>query len=129
MKAIPFVDQQGYFVEDVLVTSDSFTGAMNHAKVDKEPAIMGYAVGYPVPAGLYKPRLDVARLIAKYSDDAQKWPDGSDADLARSFWIEGLTPEEISEINKPVLTEADKIRHEMAEQNAGMWDFILSGGA
>ncbi len=130
MKAVPKVDHQGYYYEDVLI-DESFSGVMNHASTNVNPAVTGYIVGYPVPEGLYKPRLDVERLVREYkSDDAQKWPDGSDKTLAMSYWIEGLTQDEVAEINKPApLSELEQFKQQTAEQQAAMWDFILSGGA
>ncbi|MFD1886839.1 hypothetical protein [Paenibacillus wenxiniae] len=131
MKSVPFVDREGYYVEDVLVTSNDFKSVLNHASVYRDPVIMGYTVGYPIPEGLYKPRLDIERLKHEYkSDDAQNWPDGSDAELAMSFWVEGLTDEEIAEIKKPnPPSEMDVIRQENANQNSEIWEYLLFGGA
>ncbi|WP_322925431.1 hypothetical protein [Paenibacillus campi] len=131
MKVLPFVNAKGFFVEDVMVSGD-FSGVLNRAKISEGiPSILGYTVGYPLPNGLYKPRLDVERLKREYkSDDALKWPDGSDVELAMSFWIEGLTPEEIAEITKPSpLSETDIIRQEVANQNSAIWEYLLFGGA
>ncbi|MBQ4899365.1 hypothetical protein KB559_11005 [Paenibacillus sp. Marseille-P2973] len=97
MKAVPKVNVDGLYIEDV-ITDDTFTGvvpfyadtpatgpdlspeidaeeAEEQAEEEWEPA--GYIVGAPVPAGLYLPRFDLAGwqsyqdAIAAANDDYQ----------------------------------------------------------
>ncbi len=132
MKVLPKVDESGKFYEDVEIRGNGIIkGVQEHWSVDSDPAVRGYIVGYPIPEGLYSPRLDVDRLKAEFGLESKDWYDGNDPEIAKTYWVEGLTADEIAELTKPNLTESEQIRHEMAEQNAEMWDFILSsvGGA
>ncbi|GGJ11570.1 hypothetical protein [Paenibacillus hunanensis] len=129
MTVLPKVDDQGYFVEDIEVLGVQ-KGVTNHFTTSVDPAIRGYIVGYPIPEGLFKPRLNVEQLTKEYgSNDATKWYDGSDPDKAMPYWVEGLTPEEIKEITKEQpLSDLEKFKQQIAEQQAAMWDFILPLG-
>ncbi len=132
MKVLPKVNKDGYFVEDIEIRgSGTINGVINHWSVDVDPAIPGYIVGYPIPEGLYSPKLDVERLKKEFdTDDGMKWYDGSDPGIAKKYWIEGLTLEEIDEITKPnALSEMDVIRQEVANQNSAIWEYLLFGGA
>ncbi len=128
MKTVPLVDADGYFVEDILVRGDRpFSGVTLHYKVDVDPPIRGYAVGYPIPPGLYKPKLDIETLTAEFGDN---WPQGQDGKVTSQYWIEGLTQKEIAEITKPnPQSEMDIIRQEIANQNSAIWEYLLFGGA
>lgn len=72
MKAVPFVNSKGYFIEDKIMDA-SFTRniAMEYGS--------GTLVSEPVPPGLYQPR----------------W------DFKNKKWIEGLSAEEIKNIQNP----------------------------
>ena len=115
MKAVPKVDLDGVFIEDVLV-EDSFTGirpvfALPVTSPDEdqgEPHIIAYLIGYPVSPGLYKPR----------------W------DTVTEKWVEALTPEEIEDIrnqpptSSPVDQQIEELQNRLqATQDA--LDFIL----
>ncbi len=129
MKTVPLVDADGYFVEDILVRGDRpFSGVTLHYKVDVDPPVRGYTVGYPIPQGLYKPKLDIERLTNNFGENPQSWPQGWNDEETSQYWIEGLSAEEIAEMKPVVLSEVEQMRHDIAEQNAEMWDFILSGG-
>jgi hypothetical protein len=97
---------------------------------DTEPApepereIIGYLVGIPVIPGLYHPRFDliaweafqdaVAESQSDYADELhdwrEQWAEGEEQGTEPVYvppaqpdnlWVEGLTPEEIAELNKP----------------------------
>ncbi|GAS82384.1 hypothetical protein [Paenibacillus amylolyticus] len=125
MKAIPKVNIDGLYLEDELV-DDAFSGVVpfyaepepivfdpeaseqpvepdvpeeDEDEVERE--IAGYIVGVPVPAGLFRPRFDLAA-----------WEAYQDADPQESFpelWIEGLSQEEIDELTKPQPTEPTEL--------------------
>ncbi|MFD1885907.1 hypothetical protein [Paenibacillus wenxiniae] len=78
MKAVPLVNEQGYFVEDVLV-EESFTNTM--LSTNKNTII-----STPVPPGLYQPRWDFEQSI---------WVEGmSVADIAALQPVAIETPEQ-----------------------------------
>lgn len=130
MNTVPFVDENGYFVEDILVLGDRpYTGVSLHYKVDVDPSVRGYTVGYPIPTGLYKPKLDIDRLIQEFGEDTQSWPQGHDDTDTSMYWIEGLTPEEIKNLTKQEPSELDKLREETASKISELWEFSLFGGA
>lgn len=72
LKAVPFVNSKGYFIEDKLVNA-SFT---ENVVLEDES---GTLIAEPVAPGLYKPR----------------W------DFKNKKWTEGLTTEEIEAIQNP----------------------------
>lgn len=72
MKVMPLVNPKGYFIEDVIV-EDSFTGI-------RELEGKGILISSAVPPGLYGPL----------------W------DFKKENWIEGLSNEEIEQIQNPV---------------------------
>lgn len=132
MKFLPKVNRDGYFVEDIEIRGDgTITGVYDHWSVDADPAVPGYIVGYPIPAGLYSPKLDVERLKKEFgTDDGMKWYDGADPEIAKTYWVEGLTADEIAELTKPSPpSEMDVIRQENANQNSEIWEYLLFGGA
>ena len=82
-----------------------------------EPEIIGYTVSVPVPPGLYKPRFDFAAwdayleaLETTYHAEMVAWINTPEEDRGDqpvleqpSFWVEGLTQEEIDALkNQPV---------------------------
>ncbi|WP_339787048.1 hypothetical protein NSQ38_03220 [Paenibacillus sp. FSL R7-0313] len=149
MKAVPKVNIYGLYLEDELV-DDAFAGVVPFY-ADPEPVVFdpeapeqpvepdvpeddeeevereiaGYIVGVPVPAGLFRPRFDLAA-----------WEAYQDADPQESFpelWIEGLSQEEIDELTKPQPEEPsdlEKLKQEnilLKAQNAALTeraDFI-----
>lgn len=129
MNTVPFVDQNGYFVEDILVLGDQpYTGVSIHYKVDVDPSVRGYTVGYPIPTGLYKPKLDIQTLTTEFGEDTQKWPQGYDDTDTSKYWVEGLTQEEIEAITKPQPTEIDQFIKNTNESIADLWNYTLFGG-
>ncbi|MGF6358084.1 hypothetical protein ABIE27_006049 [Paenibacillus sp. 4624] len=130
MKAVPKVNTDGLYIEDELV-DDTFSGVVpfyaepepvvfdpdlieqpEAPEEEVEPAIAGYLVGVPVPAGLFHPRFDLAAWEA-YQDAVQEtFPD---------LWTEGLSQEEIDELTKPKPeepSELDLLKQRLAESEA-----------
>lgn len=131
MKVVPFIDQDGYYIDGIAV-GDDITGLTLHAEDrGQETMTIGYIAAYEIKAGLYKPRLDLKALekdYGKYSWDA--YPKSLTVEQVDKYWIEGLTQEEIDELNQPApLSELDQLRHDMQEAQAEMWDFLLGGRA
>lgn len=140
MKAVPKVNTDGLYLEDELV-DDAFSGVVpfyadpepvvfdpeapeqpkepdvpeeDEEEVDRE--IAGYIVGVPVPAGLFRPRFDLAAWEA-YQDVVQTEPQESFPDL----WGEGLSQEEIDELTKPQPeepSEMDMLQQRLIEAEA-----------
>ncbi|KGP80076.1 MULTISPECIES: hypothetical protein [unclassified Paenibacillus] len=137
MKAVPKVNTDGLYLEDELV-DDAFSGVVpfyadpepvvfdpeapeqpvepdvpeeDEEEVDRE--IAGYIVGVPLPAGLFRPRFDLAA-----------WEAYQDADPQESFpelWNEGLSQEEIDELTKPQPeepSEMDMLQQRLIEAEA-----------
>lgn len=146
MKAVPKVDTDGLFIEDVVV-DDSFFGVVPFyaaateadGKEDTpEPKIAGYTVGVPVPAGLHKPRFDLAAWNA-YQEAVSAAKNEYQAAYVESstllrkergeapnfvqpgepvFWNEGLAPEEIAELKAPSqheLSETEQLKKRIAD--------------
>lgn len=99
-----------------------------------EPILIGYCVAVPVPSGLFKPRYDLTTWKAALSayDDAMDAyraamaaydPDSEDeppqppqqVDL-RTYWIEGLTRQEIDDIRNAPRPETDQQKIARLEQ-------------
>lgn len=133
MKAVPKVNSDGLYIEDVLV-DDAFSGVVPfyagskqpelnpeidlpetmEAEEGQSPEIAGYIVGVPVPAGLFLPRFDLAAWEAY--QEALK--DGSQAKFP-DLWAEGLSQEEIDELTKPQPmnpSEMDKIGEQLVQR-------------
>ncbi|MNB97574.1 hypothetical protein D3C75_448040 [compost metagenome] len=133
MKAVPKVNTDGLYIEDVLV-DDAFSGVVPfyaepeqldldpegvfpetpEDEAEQEPEIAGYLVGVPVPAGLYRPRFDLeaweAYLEALKDGPQEKFPD---------LWAEGLSQEEIDELTKPQPaepSEMDRIGEQLVQR-------------
>ncbi len=105
MKAAPFVDEQGHFIEDTLV-EDSFTGISSLEN-------KGTIIATPVPPGLYHPR----------------W------DFDQSIWIEGLSTEEIAALQTPPTeTSEQKIARleqndlDNKELIASLYEMVITSG-
>ncbi|MNW44379.1 hypothetical protein D3C74_216110 [compost metagenome] len=116
------VDQNGLYT-DVTLVDDAFTGVVPfyadpeepvlsldtnntddpEQEEETEPEIAGYIVGVPVPQGLFHPRFD---LVA--------WEEGETSGQS-SYWIEGLTPEEIEELTKPKPQEPSELERLQTE--------------
>lgn len=129
MKVLPKVDAQGKFYEDIEIRGiGTIKGIQEHWSVDVDPAVRGYIVGYPVPEGLYSPRLDIERLKVEFGDDSKDWYNGDDPEIAKTYWVEGLTQEEIEAITKPQPTEIEKFMKSTNENIADLWDYNLFGG-
>lgn len=131
MKAIPFVDANGNYVEDIIV-DDDFSGVERKDKPgDEDEVIHGFAVSYSVKQGLYKPRLDIKKMESDFGAfDKGLFPDQLTAEQVNVYWIEGLTADEIDEANQPSpLTEFEIFKNEVLASQAEMWDFLLGGRA
>lgn len=128
MKAVPKVNTEGLYLEDVVV-DDAFSGVVPFY-ADPEPVVFdpdqieqptepdeseedeeetaretaGYIVGVPVPAGLFRPRFDMEEWEA-YQDAMRDGPQEKFPDL----WSEGLSQEEIDELTKPQPTEPTEL--------------------
>lgn len=95
---------------------------MNAAEEPQEPEtiLVGYTVAVPVPEGLFKPRYDLEAwqaALEQYERDKEAWKQeqkqwGEESEVEplplpaapdlSSFWVEGLSQEEIEEIrNRP----------------------------
>ncbi|MWV44577.1 hypothetical protein GRF59_13160 [Paenibacillus sp. HJL G12] len=110
MKAVPKVNTEGLYIEDMLV-DDAFSGVVpfydSKSSVtleskdepglpttleEQDLKIVGYIVGVPVPSGLYNPCFDLAAWEAREDDKSVD---------STVFWKEGLSTEEINELTKP----------------------------
>lgn len=133
MKAVPKVNTDGLYIEDVLV-DDTFSGVVPfyagseqpdlnpetnlpetmEAEEGKNPEIAGYIVGIPVPAGLFRPRFDLAAWGA-FQEALKERPQEQLPDL----WVEGLSQKEIDELTKtqPMEpSEMDKIGEQLVQR-------------
>ena len=134
MKAVPKVNTDGLYIEDVLV-DDAFSGVVPFYVEPEQPEldpegvlpetpeedqeeverdIAGYLVGVPVPSGLFRPRFDLeaweAYLEALKDGPQEKFPD---------LWAEGLSQEEIDELTKPHPagpSEMDRIGEQLVQR-------------
>ncbi len=105
MKAVPKVDLQGYFIEDVLVDA-SFTGTSIWE--DK-----GTIISQSVPSGLYKPR----------------W------DFEQSIWTEGMSAEDIAalqpvatETSEQKITRLEQSDLDNKELIASLYEMVIAQG-
>ncbi|MNH66519.1 hypothetical protein D3C73_185520 [compost metagenome] len=143
MKAVPKVNTEGLYIEDTIV-DDAFSGVVPFYAPLPEPALLehgqespseqdgedeelereiaGYIVGLPVPQGLFMPRFD---LVA--------WEDREEGDTSdQSYWVEGLTAEEIEELTTSQPQEPTEIEilttqmEEVIIQNNKQQEFIDS---
>lgn len=134
MKAVPKVNIDGLYIEDALV-DDSFSGVVpfyaepeplvpspdqleqsevKREEEETEREISGYLIGVPVPAGLFRPKFNMAAW-----NEYQDW-NASDETLPE-LWIEGLSQEEIDELTKSQpaeSTEIDMLKLRLAESEA-----------
>ncbi|MFH5187097.1 hypothetical protein ACHHV8_33445 [Paenibacillus sp. TAB 01] len=127
MKEAIIVNLAGYMT-DVTLVADHVTGVFpiyarpEPAGMDQEeaelpePEITGYTVAVPVQAVLYKPRFDFEaweayqEALEAYNAEMAAWLNTAEEDRGEeplleqpSFWIEGLTQEEIDALkNQPV---------------------------
>ncbi|MDP4098980.1 hypothetical protein OIN60_19840 [Paenibacillus sp. P96] len=144
MKAVPKVDTDGLFIEDV-ITDDSFTGVVPFyadqpvtadEQPEGEPQPAGYIIGVPVLVGLFKPRFDlmaweayqkvVSAALDEYQGTYDEWTalpeeERGEAPIYVSpeqpiLWVEGLTQEEIDELTKPPATETPEEKMARLEQ-------------
>lgn len=120
MKAVPRVNIDGLYME-VTIVDDAFYGVVpfyadppalepelpsetdagavdDPPEEEVEPEIAGYTVGVPVQPGLYLPRFDLAAWEAREEDELSD---------PSSYWVEGLTAEEIEELTKPQPQESE----------------------
>lgn len=107
MKAIPKVDADGLYIEDV-IQDESFVGVVPVYESDKEnkPTIVGYFIADPpIAEGLYLP----------------KW------DMNNSKWIEGMSQKQIDELkNQPVPVSSDQRMKDLEQQNLSLMDATAS---
>jgi len=107
MKAVPKVDANGLYIEDV-IQDDTFSGIVPFYTnpADTDSRITGYLIGTSVPSGLYQP----------------KW------DLDNNQWVEGLTQTEIDELKKlstsppPPSTDITQIQQELTNTQLALTD-------
>lgn len=122
MKAVPKVNTEGLYIEDTIV-DDAYSGVVpfyapepitlpktddTEQPEETDLEIAGYIVGVPVPQGLYRPRFDIAAWEAREEGDTSD----------QSYWVEGLTAEEIEELTTPQPqepTELERLRVENTE--------------
>lgn len=123
MKEAIRIDLGGFYVEPELVPITA-TGITEIYETPvpvpeeelPESVLVGYLVAVPVPSGLYKPRFDLAAwqtavaayddvmddyrsALAAYDPESEEEPPQPPAPIdLQSFWVEGLTPQEISDI-------------------------------
>jgi len=133
MKAVPKINIDGLYIEDVLV-DDAFNGVVpfyagsehpelnpetelpeiTEAEEEQEPEIAGYLVGVPVPAGLFRPRFDLEAWEA-YREALKTGPQEKFPEL----WGEGLSQKEIDELTKPMPvnpSEMDRIGEQLVQR-------------
>ena len=117
MNLVPKVNTDGLYIEDTIV-DDAFSGVVpfyaplsepreseqdEKSSVDPseiQPEIAGYTVGIPVPPGLYLPKFNLKGWNSR--------EEGEERDQS-SYWMEGLTKEEIEELTKPHPQEANPL--------------------
>ncbi|WP_079914721.1 hypothetical protein [Paenibacillus sp. 32352] len=146
MKEAIIIDLNGY-ITDVTLVTDNVTGVFpiykqsgpkdNFESVETfkdtvlEQELVGYTVAIPVPEGLYKPRFDLAawelynqRLDLVARGEFELETDGCEtvnkpkAQQIATFWVEGITPEELAAIRnqQPSETDTEKITRLEAEK-------------
>jgi len=114
MKAVPKINKGGLYIEDTIV-DDTFSGVvpfyaplseLREYEQDEgssadpseiQPEIAGYTVGIPAPPGLYLPKFDLEGWNSREEGETRE---------PSSYWMEGLTQEEIEELTKPHPQEA-----------------------
>ena len=84
-----------------------------------ESVLVGYRVAVPVPQGLYMPRWD----IASWQEERDNSPDPVSVS---AFWVEGLTQEELDEINPPITI--DQVKQNKIEELRAARDAALYAG-
>lgn len=117
MKAVPKVNIDGLYIEDTIV-DDVFSGVVpfyallsepRESEQDEkgsgdpeeiQPEMAGYTVGIPVPLGLYLPKFDLKGWNSREEGEVKD---------SSSYWIEGLTKEEIEELTKPRPQETNSL--------------------
>ncbi|WP_068782249.1 hypothetical protein [Paenibacillus sp. GM2] len=117
MKAAPKVNTDGLYTEDTIV-DDIFSGVVPfyeplqdskgneqvqgslETSAGEQPTIAGYTVGIPVPSGLYLPKFDLEGWNSQEEGEARD---------PSSYWMEGLTKEEIEELTTPHPQEANPL--------------------
>lgn len=105
MKAVPKVDANGLYIEDV-IQDDTFSGIVPFYTdpADTESPVVSYLIGIAVPSGLYHP----------------KW------DLENEQWMEGLTQAEIDELkkssNSQPTTDITQIQQELTNTQLALTD-------
>lgn len=105
MKAVPKVDANGLYIEDV-IQDDTFSGIVPFYtdSTDTASPVVSYLIGTAVPAGLYQP----------------KW------DLDNEQWVEGLTQSEIDELkkssNSQPTTDITQIQQELTNTQMALTD-------
>lgn len=151
MKAVPKVNTDGLFIEDV-IADDTFSGVVPfYAEPENEfltneldseniestkSGISGYFVGIPATPGLFHPRFDIKawndyqdaikeaqeayrELYSDWSarpEDKRGEPPKASNPIQPTQWVEGLSPEEIEELTKPIPqepTELDRVGAEL----------------
>lgn len=123
MKAIPRVDMNGRYIEDVIVPTE-MTGilmafdwtSLTDGAGNPAGKQIGYDVAIPMIKSLYRPVFQIEKYQAnEYTDPSE-------------LWVEGMSPEEIKGITKPPQesTIEQKIDELITQQNQ-MWEFILGG--
>ena len=129
MKSVPFTDDKGLYLEDKLIPDSSYSGILIYPYSAEIDSPKGYLVGVPVPPGLYTPYLNIAEIKKRFGENPANWPESFSSMDASWLWKEKATAEEIKELNPPPpMTEFEQFKHEVAEQNAAVWDFLLLGG-
>lgn len=107
MKAVPKVNVDGVYVEDV-IQDDSFSGVIPiyESNSENKPTIVGYFIADPpIAEGLYLP----------------KW------DVNNSKWIEGMSQKEIDDLkNQPTLISSDQRIKDLEQQNLSLMDATAS---
>ncbi|RCX22602.1 hypothetical protein DFP94_101182 [Fontibacillus phaseoli] len=128
MKAVSKVDSEGLFIEDTIM-DDAFSGVVpfysQFEKIEEKVAHqpVGYIVGIPVPPGLFHPRFDLAAWEKREQDEAQN---------PSTYWKEGLSPEEIEELTRPLPqgpTELDRMGAELVARELEALELILQNEA
>lgn len=105
MRAIPKVDANGLYIEDV-IQDDTFSGIVPFYTdpTDTESPIVSYLIGTAVPSGLYQP----------------KW------DLKNDQWVEGLTQAEIDALkelsNSQPATNLTQMQQELTNTQLALSD-------
>ncbi|WP_282939007.1 hypothetical protein [Paenibacillus sp. RC67] len=141
MKEAIITDLDGY-IKDVTLVAADVTGVFpiyrqlnplynptEEPSELKELEITGYTVAIPVPEGLYKPRFNFTawelynQLLEPVIGEAGELESAEEGNVhqsrpAQALWIEGLTPEELKEIQnqKQPESDAEKIARLEAEK-------------